>query len=321
MRIDLYATEGHYFQHLAPIARALIALGVEVGGETMLDDGTPTVIAGMSDAGQVPTSRPLGLVDHGIGMTYRDCDHQSYNGGRNRERVSLFLYATHTARPPNEARYPDARHEVIGPARLDGYQQSIPTSAKRVVAFAWHYDLTIVPETRTAFPWYLGPLERLAQDSPWELVGHGHPRGTHWGHYDRLGIRVERDPMRVLAEADLVCFDNTSFGYEAAVLGIPVLALDAPWYRDQPRQPPRFYEYVPGLRLQSYPGQGNGPGETVQPYGRDNLNDAILLALADPAPARAERERVNTLMWDGLRDGHAADRGARAIVEWASCVT
>lgn len=327
MRLDILATQPHYRDWLTPIADALVAQDVDVemfDGPVLPDDGTPTLIAGMADASIVPHARPLALMDHGVGQSYANCEHASYNGGEHRERVSLFLYSSPLALTINAARWPDATHAHVGPTRLDKWLWPGPVPARPVmgptVAFAWHWNLTIVPETQWAFSYYLPVLEQLAHDSPFKLLGHAHPKAWESidGHYERLGIEQVRDPDEVMARADLVCFDNTSFGYECAAVGIPVLALDAPFYRDVPRQPPRFYDQVPGLRLRAYREQGSGCGPVFPDWGPHHLADAIRVALNDDAELAAKREEVVFDVYGDTLDGQASRRAADAIMEWLS---
>lgn len=326
--IRFVATASHYRAHVQPIADELTRRGIETercdGTTPIVDDGAPTVIAGMSDQAIVPHSSPLCLVSHGIDQTYIGCEHSSYAGGRDRDRVSLFLCSTPHGLAANEAVYPNARHELIGPVTLDKWHNgfTVPRSLRvgaPVVAFAWHFPLTIVPETMWAWPHYQPVIERLAADSPYTLLGHAHPRARESieGHYDRLGIEIVRDPDEVMARADLVCFDNTSFGYECAAVGIPVLALDAPHYRAEPEQLPRFYRDVPGLRLRAYREQAPTAGMVHGAWGRDNLGVAIEEALDDRASLKDWRARVVQRVYGETLDGRAAVRGADALQEWA----
>lgn len=329
--IHLVASLPHYQDWLLPIADELVARDIDVEihdlSGVLADEPIPTVIAGMGDQSVIPHCRPLALVDHGVGQTYANLDHQSYNAGRNRQRVSLFLYSTRQARDANEARWHDATHVVCGPVRLDQFFEGgvltggmdRPCNAQVTVGFAWHFDLTITQETRSAFGYYLPVLERLAADSPYKLLGHAHPRAWESieGHYERLGIEQERDVDQFLTRCDVVVVDNSSVLFEAAALQRPVLALDAPFYRDTPRQPPRFYDQVPGLRLRAYRDQAPECGIVHDQWGRDHLAAAIDEALKDRPPLQRLRERVVGQVYGERLDGRASERAADAIEEWA----
>lgn len=348
MRIAVAASEEHYAAHVRPIVHELEARGVDVDwlgpSDCFSETPIPTVVASMSDAAAVPHARPLCLVDHGIGQVYRDCDHQSYNGGRNRERVSLFLYGATCGIEANQARYPDATHVLCGPARLDkwaDYQRarvSLPlpgewgwvratvekavtgfVQSKPVVGLAWHWPLSITPETMWAWPYYQSVIERLIADGSYMFLGHAHPRA--WphieGHYQAMGIEMVRDADELFGRCDLLAVDNSSILYEAAATGLPVLALDAPHYRDQPRQPPRFYEDVPGLRLRAYRDQAPECGMVQGGWGRDHLGDAIEEALEDRASLQGWRAHVVHKVYGDCLDGKSAARAADAIEAWA----
>lgn len=318
--------ESHYFLHLAPIAALVDAELWTSFLHPIPDDGMPTVIAGWSDLARVPHSCPVALVSHGVDQTYAGVDHGSYAGGRNRERISLFVCSTPRGLEANRERWPDARHVLAGPTRLDGWwdwahdgDRPRPKHTPRTVGFAWHFDLTITQETRSAFSYYLPVLERLAASGEFTLLGHAHPRawGQVGGHYDRLGIERVENSGELFTRSDLICVDNSSLIYEAAAVGIPVLALDAPFYRDQPRQPPRFYADVPGLRLRAYRDQAPDVGKVHPEWGRDHLAAAISEALADRAELQTLREDVTARVYGDAWDGHAAERAADAIQGWA----
>lgn len=326
--IHVVASEDHYQRHVARIVDELRAREVEVtcsdGTEPLADEPIPTVVASMSDAAAVPHSRPVALVDHGVGQVYRDCEHTSYNGGRGRERVSLFLYGATCGIDANRDRYPDAEHVLCGPARLDTWADYLrhprhPETVGGTVGLAWHWNLTIVPETQSAFAYYLPVLERLVAEGTYRFLGHAHPRawGSIEGHYDRLGIEAVRDADDLFGRCDLLVADNTSLIWEAAATGLPVLAVDAPHYRDQPRQPPRFYEGVPGLRLRAYRDQAPECGMVQGGWGRDHLGDAIEEALDDRASLRDWRAKVVRRVYGDTLDGKAAARAADAIEAWA----
>lgn len=343
-RVRFFATQPHYAQHLFPIHEALghrARSYLWSNAECLPDDGTPVVIAGQADLAMVPGSCPVALVSHGIDQTYRDVDHGSYAGGRNRERISLFLCPNQRSVDLNLARYPQAQAAAIGSPRVESLAQelrklgsplvgvgvsalggghsrqeqtyglaSVPT-----VVLAWHWDLGICPETMSAWPYYRTVIERLAGEV--RFVGHGHPRNERLAReYYEAGVEWEPDQARAFARADLVCFDNTSAGYEAAALGIPVLALDAPGYRAEVDHGLRFWDQVPGLRLMSHRAQRPEMGPVAFHWGRDALGDALALALED-APWLADHRAAVTAEVYGPVDGPAAVRAAEAILAWA----
>lgn len=326
MVIDWLASRGHYLEHLDPIRDELDTAGqLFVGPEAhdaiaLLDDGTPTVVAAMRDAVMVPESRPVCLVEHGAGQTYEGLHSDGYAGGGGRERVSLFLCPSERVADLNRAAYPTAQVEVVGCAKLDHPPARAPRGERPIVALTWHWRCNVAVETRPALDHYRDAVRRLAATGRYELLGHAHPRLWDDGDppnelYDELGIEWTRSWPEVLARADLLCFDNTSAGYEAAALGIPVLALDSPEWRDEPRHGLRFYDSVPGLRLRARMSQAPECEPVFQWWGEHNLEAAIAEALADADGLRAKRELVSDEVY-GPRDGRASERAAEILRRW-----
>lgn len=118
-----------------------------------------------------------------------------------------------------------------------------------------------------------------------------------------LGVRCVPDFGDVLDGADLLVCDNSSAMWEAASCGIPLVILDAPWYRTNiDHGPPRFWVHADaGVRIQ-------------QP---DQLVAAVFEALTDPPEVRARREAAVADIYVAC-DGRAAERAADAIVRLVS---
>lgn len=336
--IRFYATQVSYSHHLEPIFEELRRRKVSAylwnSADGVPDDGTPTVIAGQADIAMIPGSCPIALVSHGVDQTYRDVDHGSYAGGRNRERVSLFLCPSQRSADVNLARYPSARAAVIGSIRADALASVLPARAPSggvgaspsgtydeasapTVLLSWHWELGICPETRSAWPYYAPVIERLSDE--FRFLGHCHPRDAERFEviYRELGIEMVSDLAQGLMQADVFVCDNSSALYEVASLDIPVLTLDAPWYRDQPRHGLRFYDQVPGLRLRAYRDQAPECGRVYPHWGRDVLGEAIRMALLDFEETAEERRRVVAQVYDRLIDGKAVSRAADALIGWA----
>lgn len=322
MLVDAFASQPHYFDHLAPIWRALPQRGrflvprqieraaarheiaVERGDWQQAQTGPPVLIAGMGDAARVHPNRRLVLVEHGAGQTYAGdrsalTRHPHYAGGVGRDRVALFVVPSERVAALNRARYPRTPNAVVGCARLDNVaRRTRRRSDPPTVVVTFHYQgPRDPPEARTAFPAFRKEFVDL-EGGPWRLLGHEHPR---WGGrllriWEARGWESTADADEVLARADLLVGDNSSLLYEAAAVGVPVLCLDAPWYRREVEHGLRFWQHAPGLRV--------GPGDLV---------DGVRRALDDPPELQAIRHSAVAAVYSRV-DGRAGQRAARAIV-------
>jgi hypothetical protein len=121
--VDALATYPHYHDHLAPIWAELEARGnkgVFYVSPSTQRPGTPTrglprserflLVAGYPDLQR--TRRPTIFVEHGIGENY-GLDDPHYSGGRNRERVGLFLCPNKRVAQANDKNYP-GRSVIVG---------------------------------------------------------------------------------------------------------------------------------------------------------------------------------------------------------------
>jgi hypothetical protein len=283
--------------------------------------GGPVLVASYADYTQVYPGRRVAYLEHGAGQTYGDgLDwHPSYSGGTNRQRVASFLTLNPTTAEREQARYPEASVVVVGSPRLDELESRVRQILARVyaekntlettgrypfrpvVACAWHWNTRIVPETRTAWPAWRHTFADLARNG-YTVLGHGHPR--IWKELrpwcERHGIEPVADSAELLARADVLCFDNSSIGYEAAALGVPVVALNAPWYRRDVHHGLRFWDLVPGP-------QADVP---------DMVMDAIATSMSDEWAL--ERARIASLVYPSSTRGNAARLAADACAALAS---
>jgi hypothetical protein len=256
-----------------------------------------------------PDLQRIIYVEHGAGQAYpgdpASSTSGSYSGGPGHERVVLFIApGEHVADRWRDA-YPDTPTAVVGCPRLDHHHQIRRLRAERPrVAVSFHWPCPLIPETQWALPHHrraLEPLTAALRGVDATLVGHGHPRAWRalsavWG---RLGVPAEPDAGVVLATADLLIADNTSLLPEAASCGIPLLWLNAPWWRRNVHHGGRFWEWPRGQY------QADDP---------DDLPALALAALDDPPPVRAAREAMVSSIY-AHSDGHAAERAAAAILE------
>lgn len=325
--IDFLASAPHYADHLAAVYGALPE---EARGSFMSSDaatieriraaghepsppqesGNPILAAAYGDMIRATKLGPrrVALMEHGAGQSYggRHVQAGSYAGGTNRDAVSLFLHpGPHPAKRDRDA-YPDARVEVVGSPHLDTLPRRRGRPG-RVVAFTFHFNGPVCPETRSAYSDFFPALVGLA--SKYQLLGHGHPRLWDMGRpghrladrYRQFGIEPVRDFDEVCRRADLLIFDNTSAGFAFAATGRPVVVLNSPRYNRGINHGLRFWEAA---------GVGVNCDEPAA------LGDCIEEALADPPERKADREAALDLVY-AYRSG-ASKRAADALLEWAA---
>ena len=358
--IDAFAQVESHARHLRPVWEQLPSevrdhwyTGAP-GDEPIFGDN-PTLIAAGSALDLTSTDRPVCLIEHGAGQSYDSVDTSGYAGGRGRERVSLFLCPNERVAEENQARYPDAQVAVIGCPALDQHYgtggnrgvvaqiDALPEHVRRwggfgpsphgpevevevdggptVVAFAWHWDCNLCPETQPAFAYYRDRIPQIADT--YKVLGSGHPRNRdlYQAEYDSMGIETCWDPDELIRCADLLVVDNSSLLYEAAACGVPILAVDAPGYRSEVDHGLRFWDRIPGLRLRAHRHQRPEMGFVHERFGRENLLGAIEEALADQtempggASLKLQRSMVSDEVYGPL-DGKASERAVSAILEW-----
>ncbi len=196
---------------------------------------------------------------------------------------------------------PRGARETPERAHREGEGALVPPPIRPTVAVTFHSDLSVCPETRSAWRHYDASLEALCADPRWQVLGHGHPRlwPTIKRRWEQLGVEHTPDVDEVLSRADLLVMDNTSVGYEAAALGIPVLCLNMPSYRRDVEHGGRFWSSPPGV-------QCDRPSD---------LLGSVALALTDQPSARAIRAKAVEWAYGGPLDGHASERAVAAILE------
>jgi hypothetical protein len=317
--IDAFASLRHYADHIQPVWSALPR---EVRGTFWRPGAVPrrrditnhVLVASFRDAETMGGSRLL-YVEHGAGQSYdgdpRGQGNGSYSGGTGLERARLFLCPSERVAARWRERY-DVPAVAVGCPRLDALQKPRGETGlawhktgeaplQPAVAVTFHFECGLVPETRSAWRHYDHALPGLVTDPRWRVVGHGHPR--LWPSIQRrwheLGVDHYADPDVVLGQADVLVGDTTSLLYEAAALGIPVVCLNAPFYRRDVEHGLRFWSHPPGLQV-------DHPRE---------LPEAIARALDDGPALRSMRSAAVAAAYGGLVDGHASERAAAAILE------
>jgi hypothetical protein len=325
--IDVVASAPHYADHLAAVLGAL-----PEGARGSFMTSSPPTATRIRQLGYEPTephrtghrvlaasygdmriaaslrSRGVALMEHGAGQSYggRGVNHGSYAGGTNRGGVGLFLHpGPHPAARDRKA-YPRARVEIVGSPHLDTLpRREAPPG--RVVAFTFHFNGPVCPETRTAYPDFFPAITRLV--SRFELLGHGHPMLWSMGQpgrrladrYRAAGIEAVRDFEEVCRRADVLVFDNTSVGFAFAATGRPVVVMNSPRYDRRVTHGLRFWEAA---------------SVGVNCDDPRKLGDCIEEALADPPERRAAREAALDLVY-AYRSG-AGQRAADVLMDWAA---
>jgi len=284
--VGLVSEHPHYRDHVAPIARLV---------------NLPPDVAIMAGYGDLVRARREGYkrfvrIEHGIGQSY-GTTHAHYPGGANHSDVGLFLTPNeHSANRWRKA-YPRTRVEVVGSPRLETLPSPPPRvldGQRPVVAISFHYDLYLVPETRSSLPWFAPALPDLAKE--FHLIGHSHPREDLTYTYRRLGIEYVRDFDEVCRRADVYVCDNSSTLYEFASTGRPVVVLNPPWYDRSKDYGLRFWEA-------SHIGYGVEHPDFLDAFVRLALETTVY-----------EREEALDIVY-AYRTG-AAQRAADAINDW-----
>lgn len=311
--IDCFASEAHYLDHLLPVALELEARVLVTSaelrdrardagvrdvaiGSPRKPNGAPVLVAAYKDADWTSKERRVGLLEHGAGQTYSGVQHRGYSGGPGWDHCSLFLCPGEHVAARWRRRYPAARVEVVGCPRLDRIERR--AGDEPLVVFTFHWPCRQAPEAGTAFHDYRHALAALAAAAVgYTIAGHWHPR---WGDdlrawYQRVGIPTIDEADDVLATADVLVADNTSLMYEAAFLGIRVVALNARAYRREVEHGLRFWSNVPGPQV----------------------DEPADLAAAVTRAAHARRRPAHDESVYGVPLGLATDTAARVVAEWA----
>lgn len=235
--VRLFARKSHYRDHLLPIWEKLPD---ELKLEDEIQAGDLLLIAGGPD---VRHTFPYIYVEHGAGQSYAGLDSSGYSGGSGHTACRLFICPNDSVADRWTRRYPNTPVAVVGCPRLDRYHRYVPPA--KTVAITFHWDCTLVPETRSAFNHYRKGLKQMVEQfriQGWTVLGHAHPRFRRVLEpvWVKLGVPWTSDPLQ---DASVLIADNTSLMAEMIALGRPVVALNAPWYRKAVWHGERFWDW------------------------------------------------------------------------------
>lgn len=308
MKIDVTASQPHYYDHMLPIFEQLPE---RLRGTVWeLEDpchypyrGRVALVAGWIDAQRLRSINPMIYVEHGAGQMYAGDEKTAtlpgYSGGGLRHGPSVIGYVcpSHTV----AQRWAPKPAVAAGCPKMDRW---IGTDAKvgSSVCFAWHWDAgsrSLSPEMRSAWDHYEPRLAEIAdtwRQAGYTVFGHAHPR---WGRaLDRrmteLGLTVLQTDADVFEYVEHLFVDNSSLGYEFALLGRPVTWLNAPWYRRDVEHGMRFWSQIPGRQV-------DGPEE---------------LLTHDPAQLESTDAWVSKIMADVYSTWSHIGRAAERAAEW-----
>ena len=285
--VDAWASQVQYRNHIQPIWDHLPD---DVRGTFWQPPQRPQgsgliVVASMHDLRKVHP-RPAVFVEHGAGQTYIDNRTPAgYAGGPGRGTVRLFVCPNEEVAFKNRAAYPQARVVVAGSPWVEHLSKI--QRRPELPAVSFHWNCRVSPEARTAWPHY--------QNLEGDFLGHGHPR--MWGQLKRWwptkGIEPVESFEDVIRRASVYVCDNSSTIYEAAAVGIPVVLLNAPWYRRNVWHGLRFWEHLPGPMV--------------------DRSEDVEQAIDQAAEWYVDREQTTRAVY-GTVEG-SAERAAAAILE------
>jgi hypothetical protein len=203
-------------------------------------EGPIVLVASRKDAGFL-SDRKVILVEHGAGQRY---NRDAGAGGADHEdrHVVLFLAPSERVAENGKPLYPRAKRLAVGSPRVE--QLSLLPRVPESVVIAWHWNAPGVTEAKGAWERYKVAAKDLATKYP--VLGHGHPRlkGSLGKEYERFKISQEWDWAECVKQASALTCDNSSIMWEACALDIPVVVVNAPWYRKEINWGLRFWEYA-----------------------------------------------------------------------------
>ena len=265
MKLDFYASQPHYLDHMKPIwdnlnskfkGKFIITENIEEYAKLLklnycIEEPREVITLVSSYGDYKNTKKEVIFMEHGIGFTFSN-NHPSYAGGKGKDRVVLFLNQHTITQIKNQKAYPLSKQEIIGVPKTDQYINLIPVPKdKPTICLSFHWNCKVSPETTSAFSHYASVIPKLNKNKEFNLVFHGHPHDNKkWEKYcTKNNIKRIKTFDEVIKTADVYVADATSTSYEFAVTGKPVIILNAPWYRKNIHHGIRFWDYIPGPQV------------------------------------------------------------------------
>lgn len=244
---DFYASEPHYWDHLAPIY-AELGRSEPVRRVFAPHEATATtVVASWVDAKAVRT--PVIYVEHGAGQQYGN--QEGYSGSHGlRGKARGFICPSEVVADRWRASY-RVPAVAVGCPKLDRWLESTPEPM--TVGVTFHWRCAVAREAGTAWDHFVGGLEDMIwhlTDLGYTVLGHAHPRmpeARHW--FTERGLYVDHDEL--MARAGALVADNTSLLPEFMALDRPVAFLHSPKWRRSVDHGGRFWDWcVAGIEYE-----------------------------------------------------------------------
>jgi len=214
-----YGSQPHYRHHIEPYDVEIV--------DRRPSNASHVIVAARRDARKLEPCKTtqVALIEHGAGQRY----HIDAGGPEvPHNNVTLFLAPSKRVARQSKHLFPRAECAVVGSPRVEQLAQleRVPVD----VALSFHWNSPVAPESMSAFNHYHRALP-LLRDFP--VIGHAHPaiasKLRPW--YKRNSVEYVEHWADVVTRAAVLVCDNSSIMWEACALGIPVVVLNAPWYR------------------------------------------------------------------------------------------
>ena len=260
MKLDFYASQPHFIDHLKPIWEAFPQRGrffvpEELHAYNAVESVVglpstiyPVLVASYGDFVTLIRDHPQAkiiLMEHGIGMTFGTPAYA--DGYGRRANVAMFLVQSQYVANKFDPRI-IAPRRIIGIPKLDKwageFEKPHPMPEKPTIGISFHHsNFASIPEAQNAWDYYLPILPELAKR--YKVIGTGHPMEMDMFSetYRKLGIEIVENFEELMRRADILLFDCTSAGYEFLVTGKPVVVLNCPKFRRDKEWGIRFWDY------------------------------------------------------------------------------